>query len=135
LEDKLWAEFKRLGIHAEREEFVQIGENNSALDFAIYCATGSIDVETDGDSWHATPEKAAEDNRRNNDLESAGWNGLRFTTHPIQEEMAEYTIPKVMETINNLGGVDEGGLLPRKIDLDESGHLRQLGLFDKLSQP
>ncbi len=35
-----------------------------ALDFAIDCARGRIDVETDGDTWHANSERAALDNRR-----------------------------------------------------------------------
>ena len=62
LEDCLWREFKQHNIPAERQEFITIKKQTYALDFAIYCAKGSIDVEADGDSWHANPEKAAEDN-------------------------------------------------------------------------
>ena len=50
LEDRLWAEFKRLAIKAERQEFVEVKKQIYALDFAIYCASGKIDVETDGDT-------------------------------------------------------------------------------------
>jgi hypothetical protein len=46
--------------------------------------------------------------------------------------MAEYCIPNIADTINHLGGVDEGGIIPRKIDLDAPGGIRQLGLFDDL---
>jgi hypothetical protein len=58
LEDKLWAEFKRHNIPAERQEFVIARKNDYALDFAVYCEKGNIDIETDGDFWHANPEKA-----------------------------------------------------------------------------
>lgn len=56
LEDRLWVEFKRHEIPAERQEFITIKEKSYALDFAIYCDKGSVDVETDGDTWHANPE-------------------------------------------------------------------------------
>jgi len=131
LEDRLWAEFKHLKIQAERQEFVKINRQNYALDFAIYCAKGKIDVEANGDTWHANPKKAAVDNRRNNALESKGWNVLRLSTPQIKEEMAEYCVPTIVKTVNKLGGVEEGKLLPRKIDLDESGGT-QVGLFDSL---
>jgi len=132
LEDKLWAEFKRLQIQAERQELVGVNNRNYMLDFAIYCAKGNIDVETDGDTYHANPERSAEDNVRNNDLEAAGWKVLRFTTLQIWEKMAEYCVPNVVDTITYLGGLDEGGLIPRKVDLNAPEGSRQLGLFDNL---
>lgn len=132
LEDKLWAEFKRLQIQAERQELVKVNDHNYLLDFAIYCAKGNIDIETDGDTYHANPEKSAEDNLRNNDLEAAGWKVLRFNTMQIQEQLAEYCVPNIVETINYLGGLDEGGLISRKIDLNAPEGSRQLGLFDNL---
>jgi len=130
LEDLLWEEFKRLGIQAERQEFVEVGQRSYSLDFAIYCAKGKLAVETDGDTWHANPEKAAEDNVRENDLTSTGWKSLRFSTRQIKEEMAEYCVPSVVKTVNSMGGVDEGGILPKKVDLNADGR-RQLGLFDE----
>jgi very-short-patch-repair endonuclease len=132
LEDKLWAELKRLQIQAERQELIKLSDHNYMLDFAIYCAKGNIDVETDGDIYHANPEKSAKDNVRNNDLEAAGWKVLRFSTLQIQEKMAEYCLPNIVKTISQLGGVDEGGLIPRKIDLNAPEGSRQLGLFDNL---
>lgn len=86
LEDKLWAEFKRHNIPAERQEYVTAKGNDYALDFAIYCAKGNIDVETDGDFWHANPQKAERDNLRDNDLKVEGWQVLRFNTRQIQEK-------------------------------------------------
>jgi very-short-patch-repair endonuclease len=132
LEDLLWNQLKRLKIPAERQEFVRVGEENYSLDFAIYCAKSNLDVETDGDLYHANPEKAAEDNRRNNDLEAAGWKVLRFNTHQIREEMAAYCVPNITKTINNLGGLDEGKFVIRKIPPDTPDSAYQPSLFDEL---
>jgi very-short-patch-repair endonuclease len=118
LEEKLWAEFKRHKIPAERQEFVTAKGNDYALDFAVYCAKGNIDIETDGDFWHANPEKAEKDNLRDNDLKTVGWKVLRFSERQIQEQSASYCVSTIAENINNLGGVDEGKIIARKINLD-----------------
>jgi very-short-patch-repair endonuclease len=128
LEDKMWAEFKRREISAERQEFIKVSGNDYALDFAIYCAQGKIDVETDGDFWHANPERAEQDNLRDNNIETAGWKLLRFNTKQIQEQAGSYCVPKVVENINNLGGIDEGKIIPRKIGPDGAPY--QPSLFD-----
>lgn len=130
LEDRLWTELKRLNITAERQEFVPVKGRTYALDFAIYCASGKIDVETDGDVWHADPERIPLDNLRDNDLETAGWKLLRFNTLCIREKMAEYCLPTIVENINRLGGLDEQRLVPRKVSLDAQGGPRQLSLFE-----
>ena len=130
LEDRLWAVFKRHNIPAERQEFIRVtNQTYYILDFAIYCAKGNIAVEADGDTWHANPEKSIQDNIRDNELKAVGWNVFHFTTHQIQEQADTYCVPHVTKAINNLGGVNEGHYVPRKIDLSE--HMsHQLGLFD-----
>ena len=125
LEDRLWAEFKRLQIMAERQELIEAKEHNYFLDFAIYCARGKIDIETDGDYWHANPERAAEDYGRDNNITTAGWKVLRFNGKQIRERMQEHCLPTIKENINQLGGVDEGGITPRVIGSN------QLTLFDE----
>ena len=130
LEDKLWAEFKRHNIPAERQEFVVARKKDYALDFAIYCTKGNIDVETDGDFWHANPEKAEQDNLRDNNLKAEGWQVLRFNTKQIQEQVADYCVPTIAKTIGKLGDLDEGKLIPRKINLDSGSY--QPSLFDDL---
>ena len=131
LEDRLWAELKRLEIAAERQEFVQVGTRSYALDFAIYCAMGKIDVETDGDTWHASSEKSQLDNIRDNDLKTLGWRTFHFTTRQIKEQAAEYCIPTIVENIKRLGGLEEGGIVPRQIN---PGGWRQLTLSDVEAQ-
>ncbi|NJN82264.1 MAG: DUF559 domain-containing protein, partial [Caldilineaceae bacterium] len=73
LEDRLWVELKRRDILAERQEFVRAMGEDYALDFAIYCNKGWLDIETDGDTWHANRERAATDNLRDNTLRTVGW--------------------------------------------------------------
>ncbi len=128
LEDAMWVELKRLEVYAERQEFFEIHKREYALDFSIYCLDGKIDIETDGDYWHSHPEKRAEDSIRYNDLTSVGWHILRFTSQQVREQMAEYCVPKVKDTIDNLGGLDVGKFLPRKLNRPTGTY--QPSLFD-----
>ena len=128
LENHLWTEFKRAKIRADRQWWVKIQGVEYSLDFAIPCAKGKIDVETDGDTWHANPEKAAVDNLRDNALKIDGWKVLRFNTIQVREQAAAYCLPTVTQAINKLGGVDEGREIPRKIDPDADVY--QPSLFD-----
>ena len=130
LEDKLWAEFQRLKIVAERQEWLRIHDRDYALDFAIYCAAGKLDVETDGDTWHALPERRQQDYMRDNDLETAGWSLLRFNTAQINEAMETYCLPTVVDKVNRLGGLDEGRTVSRLISPDNDEGTYQRGLFD-----
>jgi very-short-patch-repair endonuclease len=109
LEDRLWQEMKTLQIDAERQERVKVKERVYFLDFAVYCAQGKINIETDGDRWHAQQVRIPEDNRRDNDLETLGWRTLRFNTKHVQEAMGEYCIPTIVENINHLGGLGHKG--------------------------
>lgn len=129
LEDRLWAELKRVEIPAERQELVAVEGRNYFLDFAVYCTAGGLDVETDGDTWHADRARIAEDNRRDNDLETAGWKVLRFNSCQIAEQIADYCLPIIVKNVNKLDGPEEGRFLPRQIDLQSPG-TQQLSLFD-----
>jgi very-short-patch-repair endonuclease len=132
IEELLWSELRRLQIMTERQEEIQTKTGFYFLDFAIHCAGGGIDVETDGDAWHANPERAGKDNLRDNELEVAGWHLLRFRGQVIKDHMAEYCIPRIVKEINNCGGIDEGKARPRKIDLAAPPGLHQPSLFDTL---
>ena len=130
LEDRLWAELKRLAIWAERQWPQPVGRARYFLDFALFCTGGKIDVETDGDTWHADPKRIPEDNRRDNDLEVSGWHVLRFNGHQIRESMSEYCVPKITEMIKRLEGLREEGLVPRTFHSGPEGIAQQLSLFD-----
>jgi very-short-patch-repair endonuclease len=131
LEDRLWAELKRLKIDAERQEYVKIKNKDYRLDFAIYCAEGKINIETDGDTWHSDKKQIPLDNERDNALETQGWRTLRFNTHHVREAMSDYCVPTIAENINRLGGIktDEKSI-PRKVETAQSGEWVQLNLFD-----
>jgi very-short-patch-repair endonuclease len=130
LEDRLWDEFKQVRIDAERQAFIRVEDREYCLDFAIYCEGGNLDVETDGDSWHGRKERIPLDNLRDNDLETVGWNLLRFNGMQIREQMAEYCLPVIGKKINKLGGLKRAGrALPRQVELGK-GETRQLDMFD-----
>jgi very-short-patch-repair endonuclease len=103
LEDHLWTELKQLQLSAERQHFITLKRRRYALDFAFYHANGRLNVETDGDRWHSDPRRIAADNRRDNALEMEGWRLLRFNTSQIQEEMADYCLPTILDVLGGLG--------------------------------
>ena len=113
LEDRLWAELKRLKMAAERQWALPLGEAWYFLDFALFCARGQVDIETDGDTWHADRERIPKDNRRDNALQSAGWHVLRFNGRQIRESLGDYCVPQIAETINTLRGLTDEGVVPR----------------------
>ena len=128
LEDKLWHEFKKNKIDAERQYYVTGEKENYYLDFAIFCENGSIDVECDGDTWHSQPDAIVRDNVRNNLLTSQGWSVLRFSSKDISENMTD-CLNRVKDTVNRLDGivtVDGELKVFREEDSDE---VRQLDLF------
>ena len=124
LEDRLWSELKRVGIAAERQEFIKANGRDYALDFAIHCARGKLDIETDGDAWHSKPGQIAHDNLRDNDMVTDGWKLLRFNSLQINEEMADYCVPTIVKNVTILGGVTEGPVPPRDTTI-ESGQSSQ----------
>jgi len=128
LEDLLWDQLQRIRLTAERQEFITANGADYALDFAIYCAKGNLDVETDGDTWHANPERIPIDNRRDNDLETSGWNLLRFNGYQLRDQMVDYCVPTIVEKVRRLGGLSENRIIPRDIRAD--GSSSQLSLFD-----
>lgn len=131
LEDRLWEQLNILEIDAERQWRVYLKKRSFYLDFALFCKNGSIDLETDGDTWHASKEQIPKDNQRDNDLTSIGWHLLRFNSKQINEELNSYCILKINQTINNLGGITSEGLVPRKFFYTPQGSAQQLSLFEK----
>jgi very-short-patch-repair endonuclease len=129
LEDRLWVELKRRQIEAERQYFVTVNGHDYALDFAIECKKGKLNVETDGDTWHCDPQRVPEDNRRDNDLELGGWSLLRFNTAQLNEQMVEYCVPTIVKKVEALGGLKDGRVIVRDAShRADSGE--QLNLFN-----
>jgi very-short-patch-repair endonuclease len=65
---------------------------------------GRLNIETDGDRWHSIPKRISEDNRRDNALVTEGWRVLRFNTMQVREQMEDYCLRTVMDTVQRLGG-------------------------------
>jgi len=105
IETTLWNALKQNSIKANREEFVKARGNHYALDFAIYCKKGKIGIETDGDFWHSNPAQATLDNKRDNNLKTAGWQLLRFNESQIFNELNSECIPIIKENIKIYGGI------------------------------
>ena len=104
LEDELWEAFKSQRIEAERQYYLNIHKSTYCLDFALFCGTGLIDVECDGDTWHAQRERIPLDNARDNALTTQGWSVLRFNSRALHDDLPD-CIYKVRETINQRGGL------------------------------
>jgi len=102
LEDGLWQQLRKHKLKPERQEWVKVGGRTYALDFAFYCKHGKLDVETDGDWWHCDPARAAEDNRRDSDLEAGGWTILRFNTFQLRQEAERFCVPTILDEIKRL---------------------------------
>lgn len=115
LEDEMWHGLRSCGIAAERQWFLSAGGRRYCLDFAVFCERGGLNIECDGDSYHANSEKSREDNVRNNALTSQGWAVLRFTTEQIVYEM-----PACLRDLRDhraarrreIGGVEAAPVLP-----------------------
>jgi very-short-patch-repair endonuclease len=131
LEDRMWAQLKRLEIPAERQWHLNVGKSHYFLDFAVFCRDGPFDIETDGDTWHARRDRIPEDNRRDNDIQSAGWRLLRFNGKHIWEQMADCCVPRITSMVNKLGGLRDDGLVPRIFYPTSEGVAQQLTLFEE----
>lgn len=105
LEEKFWAGFKNIGLYAERQYFEQVGNHKFILDFALFCKNRKLAVECDGDKYHTNKKLVQKDKRRDNLLESRGWNVLRYTTDDIANDF-DKSINQVRETVNRYGGLE-----------------------------
>jgi len=83
IEEKLYNLMKKNGLSPERQVFVREVKKRYALDFAVYCQDGKINIECDGKKIHSGELAHNQDRERNNDLASLGWIVLRFTGREI----------------------------------------------------
>ncbi|MBL8066025.1 MAG: DUF559 domain-containing protein [Chthonomonadaceae bacterium] len=130
LEDALWKELKKRKVPVDRQYYVESEGEWFALDFAIFCKNGKIDVETDGDTWHVDKGRATTDNQRNNALAADDWKVLRFNTMQVREQMNEYCVKKILETVSRLGGLEDGTDSTRAYYRSRDGVVEQMNLFE-----
>jgi len=103
LEDKLWYEFKKRSILAERQFPVYSFNRTYFIDFALFCRNANIDVECDGDIWHVGVNHAKSDNIRDNRLNMIGWKILRYSSQQLND--IERCIKEIKNTIIVSGGM------------------------------
>jgi hypothetical protein len=78
-----------------------------------------VDIECDGDLWHARPEAIPADNERDNLVQANRWHVLRFNTVQLRDQ-AEETVAVVREAVNQYGGVVQPDLIVRRFAPDGS---------------
>jgi len=125
----MWHELKGLDIKAERQWMLPVEKHNRYLDFAIFCNSGFIDAETDGDTYHMQKDRVKNDNERNNELAQKGWRVLRYNGDEIRSNMG-HCIDEVQNTIETLKGLSDDGLVPRKFVKEGDHVIQQLSLFE-----
>jgi very-short-patch-repair endonuclease len=107
LEDHLWEELKKRSLSAELQWELRVEQKLYRLDFALFCANGFVDIETDGDLWHANRSQIPLDNQRDNSIQTIGWHVLRFNSYQIREEMDQTCLPTIHHMVDELGGLSD----------------------------
>lgn len=103
IEDRLYAEMKEANLQPERQFLVREEGVGYMLDLALFCAGGQLNVECDGERYHAGKVRAEEDRARDNALTAAGWRVLRFSGREINQDPAK-CLRTVRRTVRRLGG-------------------------------
>jgi very-short-patch-repair endonuclease len=104
IEDKLYFTLKDSGLPAERQYFVREESSGYVLDMAVFCRDSNLDIECDGEAFHAGRDKAEQDRERDNTLTTAGWHILRFSGRRILRD-PDRCVETVKRTVGRLGGV------------------------------
>ncbi len=106
IEEKLWKALTVNKIRPERQFLESVNNNNFYLDFALFCKKSKIAIECDGDKYHLKEKAVRRDKKRDNLLESKGWNVFRYTTYDITKEL-NTTVEQIKDIINYYGGVED----------------------------
>ncbi|MFO7676658.1 MAG: DUF559 domain-containing protein [bacterium] len=106
IEDRLYYRLRDTGLTPERLFFLREGGRGRELDLALFCREGGLNVECDGEQYHAGPDKAEADRARDNALAADGWRILRFSGREITRKPAE-CVRTVRRAVRRLGGETE----------------------------
>ena len=129
LEEKLWDEFKKLSINAERQWEIILDKRTFYTDFALFCKARNIAVECDGDSYHMENKNVEKDKKRDNLLFVNGWETMRFTSKSLNEEL-EQSVRLIKQAVNKYGGLEKPDA-PRDFEYIRTQEEKQMFLFDK----
>lgn len=123
IEELLYRRLRAMELLPEREFHVEIADPHRRarkhyfLDFAVFCQRRNLDLECDGDTWHARREAIPADNARDNLLQANLWHVMRFNTVQLRERTEE-TLDLVREAVNRFGGVKQPDLVVRRFAAD-----------------
>jgi len=106
LEEKMHRALKKRKITAERQWYVYLNNRTYCLDFCILCQKANIDLECDGERYHALPDAFTKDRLRNNQLASFGWHVLRFSSREIYRNLND-CLSTVERTVCVLKGLKD----------------------------
>jgi len=106
IEEKLYFTLQDAGLPAERQYFVREGTSGYMLDMAVFCRDSNLDIECDGETYHAGRDKAEQDRERDNTLTTAGWHILRFSGRSILSD-TDRCVQTVRRAVRRLGGARE----------------------------
>jgi very-short-patch-repair endonuclease len=93
------------------------------LDFAIVIDGLKLDVESDGQAYHSSPEQVARDRKRNNELTERGWIVLRYSGEQIIKNRYG-CVSQILRTLSSHGAtvkeyaVDESGAFVPPVSSD-----------------
>ncbi|MCD6578156.1 DUF559 domain-containing protein [bacterium] len=84
IEGKIEGVLKALKLDYKREYIVKTKESKIyRLDFCVFINDVKIDIECDGEKWHALKQQKMIDNKRDHDLEKMGFKVLRLKEKEI----------------------------------------------------
>jgi very-short-patch-repair endonuclease len=124
LEDKLWKELKSIEVTAERQwRIVVQGNKKYYLDFAVFCQTGKLAIETDGYTTHYDSLNQIDyDTWRRNEIALDNWHFLHYTTNQIKDERTPY-LAQIQKEIEQLGGLESPESFTLKIGEERAQYI------------
>ena len=124
LEDKLWKELKSIKVTAERQwRIVVQGNKKYYLDFAVFCQTGKLAIETDGYTTHYDSLNQIDyDTWRQNEIELDNWHFLHYTANQIKDDRTPYRA-QIQTGIEQLGGLENPESFERKIGEERAQYI------------
>jgi very-short-patch-repair endonuclease len=123
LEERLWKALKSKDILAEREWKVNIEGHLYYIDFAVFCKSGKLAIETDGYTTHYDSiDQIDYDTRRQNEIVLDEWFFLHYTRRQVKENSTSY-LTQIKTKIDQLGGLERPEEFNRKVGEEQAEYI------------
>jgi len=104
IEEMLSEELRKKGLRFSREYIFSLPDRKKyRLDFVIFCKSGPLNIECDGEKWHSRSAQRKKDRLRDIALKKEGWSILRLKESEITGNL-KGCITRIEEKIESLGG-------------------------------